>query len=171
MAPEVFGYTLGHDDADLSFDERDSAPFVPKCVVVDSQFEWTHESAVRVPWEHTVLYELHVHGFTKMNEKVPEKLRGSFAALTQPDVIKYIKDLGVTSVELLPIHSFVNDSYLLDRGLTNYWGYNTLGFFAADPRYFFQRFDQRIQRDGQAVSQGRSRSDYGCGVQPHCRRQ
>ncbi|GAB7125989.1 glycogen debranching protein GlgX [Silvimonas sp. JCM 19000] len=135
-APEVFGYTLGHDDADLSFDERDSAPFVPKCVVVDSQFEWTHESAVRVPWEHTVLYELHVHGFTKMNEKVPEKLRGSFAALTQPDVIKYIKDLGVTSVELLPIHSFVNDSYLLDRGLTNYWGYNTLGFFAADPRYF-----------------------------------
>jgi isoamylase len=137
-APELFAYTLDHPDKDLSFDERDSAPFVPKCRVVDSNFGWAGPSKVRVPWDRTIFYETHVRGFTKRHPSVPEAERGTFAGMAHPDVIAYIKSLGVTSVELMPIHTFVNDSYLLDKGLTNYWGYNTIGFFAADPRYFAQ---------------------------------
>ncbi|MFT4171455.1 MAG: glycogen debranching protein GlgX [Rhodocyclaceae bacterium] len=134
--PELFAYTLDHPDKDLSFDTRDSAPLVPKCRVVDSNFGWAGPSKVRVPWDRTVFYEAHVRGYTKRHPAVPETERGTFAGMAHPDVIAYIKSLGVTSVELMPIHTFVNDSYLLDKGLTNYWGYNTLGFFAADPRYF-----------------------------------
>jgi isoamylase len=134
--PELFGYTLGAAGDDLTFDERDSAQLMPKCVVIDPAFTWSRDRKPTVPWDRTILYELHVKGFTKRNPIVPETLRGSFAGLAHQEVIEYIKSLGVTSVELLPIHSFVNDSLLLDRGLTNYWGYNTIGFFAADPRYF-----------------------------------
>jgi isoamylase len=134
--PELFGYSLGAADEDLSFDERDSAQLMPKCVVVDPAFTWARDRRPAVPWDRTIIYELHVKGFTKLNSAVPENLRGSFAGLAHPDVIAYIRSLGVTSVELLPIHSFINDSLLLDKGLTNYWGYNTIGFFAADPRYF-----------------------------------
>ncbi|HZR70290.1 MAG TPA: glycogen debranching protein GlgX [Burkholderiales bacterium] len=134
--PAVFGYTIGHADADLSFDERDSAPFVPKGVVVDPNFDWARENVwKRVLWNRTVFYELHVRGYTKLHPAVPEHERGTFAGLANPAVIDYVKALGVTSVELLPVHAFVNDSYLLDKGLTNYWGYNTIGFFAPDPRY------------------------------------
>ncbi|ANN66010.1 glycogen debranching protein GlgX [Bordetella bronchialis] len=139
--PAVFGYTLGGDDADLGLDERDSAPFVPKCQVVDQNFTWKHATRVRVPWEQTIFYETHVRGYTKRHPAVPESLRGTFEGLAQQAVIDHIKSLGVTSVELLPIHVFVNDSYLLDKGLTNYWGYNTIGFFAADPRYFARGAD------------------------------
>ncbi|HEY1997553.1 glycogen debranching protein GlgX [Paraburkholderia sp.] len=135
-APEIFGYTLDHEDGDLSFDERDSAPFVPRCKVVDTTFSWTHPERNALPWERVIFYETHVRGFTKRHPLVPENLRGTFAGLGQAPVIDYIKSLGVTTVELLPIHMFVNDSYLLDKGLTNYWGYNTIGFFAADPRFF-----------------------------------
>src|SRR5580700_6545326 len=134
--PELFGYTLGAQGDDLTFDKRDSAPLMPKCVVVDPAFTWVRDRRPTVPWDQTIIYELHVKGFTNRNSKVPENLRGSFAGLARQEVIDYIKSLGVTSVELLPIHSFVNDSLLLDKGLTNYWGYNTIGFFAADPRYF-----------------------------------
>jgi isoamylase len=134
--PELFGYTLGAQGDDLTFDKRDSAPLMPKCVVVDPAFTWVRDRRPTVPWDQTIIYELHVKGFTNRNSKVPENLRGSFAGLARQEVIDYIKSLGVTSVELLPIHSFVNDSLLLDKGLTNYWGYNTVGFFAADPRYF-----------------------------------
>jgi isoamylase len=131
-----FGYTLGAKDDDLSFDERDSAPFVPKCVVVDENFEWHGERLRRVvPWEATIVYETHVRGFTKLHPDVPEELRGTYAGLGSPAVVSYIKNLGVTSVELLPVHSFVSDDLLLQKGLTNYWGYNTIGFFAPDPRY------------------------------------
>jgi glycogen operon protein len=133
--PEVFGYQMESGD-DLTFDERDSANFVQKCKVVDSRYSWGQPSRILVPWDRTVLYELHVRGFTKQHPGVEEKLRGTFAGLANPDVLKYIKDLGVTSVELMPVHSFVNDSHLLEQGLTNYWGYNTIGFFAADPRFF-----------------------------------
>jgi glycogen operon protein len=132
----VFGYTLVSPDADLSFDERDSAPFVPKCQVIDSTFSWTHPARVRVPWERTIFYETHVRGYTMRHPLVPENQRGTFAGLGHEAVIAHVKSLGVTSVELMPIHSFVNDSHLLENGLTNYWGYNTLGFFAADPRFF-----------------------------------
>ncbi len=133
---ELFGYTVGHPDADLSFDERDSAPFVPKCVVVDSKFEWRQPLGPRVPWDRTVLYETHVRGFTKRHPGVPESLRGTFAGMAQAPVLQHIRDLGVTSVELLPVHTFLNQPFLTNKGLTNYWGYDTIGFFSADARYF-----------------------------------
>jgi isoamylase len=132
--PELFGYTLGADD--LTFDERDSAPLMPKCVVVDPAFTWARDRRPSVPWDRTIIYELHVKGFTMRHPAVPEPFRGTFKGLAHQDTIDYLCSLGVTSVELLPIHSFVNDSVLLEKGLTNYWGYNTIGFFAADPRYF-----------------------------------
>ncbi len=141
--PAIFGYQLESMD-DLTFDERDSAPFMPKCVVVDPNFDWTGapdrdkrgtQRQLVVPFDDTIIYELHVRGFTKMHPAVPEKLRGTYAGLATKEVLEYIKSLGVTSIELLPIHSFVNDSHLLEKGLTNYWGYNSIGFFAPDPRY------------------------------------
>ena len=134
--PEIFGYTVGHPDGDLSFDERDSAPFVPKCVVVDSRYMWSQPSGSLVPWESTVFYEAHVRGLTMRHPAVPEGLRGTFAGMANQAVIEYLCNLGVTSVELLPIHTFLNQPFLTDKGLTNYWGYDSIGFFAADPRYF-----------------------------------
>jgi len=134
--PECFGYTIGAADDDLSFDERDSAAFMPKCVVVDPNFDWRGQPRARgIPWDQTIIYETHVRGFTKLHAKVSSKKRGTYAGLGMPEVVGYIKSLGVTSVELLPIHTFINDSHLLERGLTNYWGYNSVGFFAPDPRY------------------------------------
>jgi isoamylase len=134
--PAVFAYKLDDSGRDLAFDDRDSAAFVPKCVVVDSNFDWAREHRrPHVPWDRTIVYEAHVRGYTKLHPAVPEKERGTYPGLAHPDVVAYVKSLGVTSVELLPIHTFVNDSFLLDRGLTNYWGYNSIGFFAPDPRY------------------------------------
>jgi isoamylase len=134
--PAVFGYTIGSQDEDLSFDERDSAAYMPKCVVVDPDFDWKGQPRTGgVPWDRTVLYEAHVKGFTKLHPAVPAKRRGTYAGLGTQQVIDYVKSLGVTSIELLPIHTFVNDSDLLEKGLTNYWGYNSIGFFAPDPRY------------------------------------
>ncbi|HEU4600794.1 MAG TPA: glycogen debranching protein GlgX [Steroidobacteraceae bacterium] len=147
-----FGYTIGAEGDDLTFDERDSAPFMPKCVVVDPDYDWKQNIKPLVPWDRTVIYETHVRGYTKLHPRVPDNFRGTFAGLTIPEVIKYIKSLGVTTVELLPIHMFVNDSYLLDKGLTNYWGYNSIGFFAADPRYYadpmrgVQEFKEMVAR-------------------------
>ncbi len=134
--PEVFGYRLGHRDRDLSFDRRDSAPHVPKCVVTDPDTGGGRVRFGRVPWSETILYEAHVRGFTMNHPEVPRALRGTFAGMARLDVVEYLRTLGVTSIELLPIHTFVNDSNLLEKGLTNYWGYNSIGFFAADPRYF-----------------------------------
>ncbi len=133
--PQVFGYTMGSPDRDLSFDTRDSAPSMPKCRVVDPAFTWGRAKRPQVPWERTIIYEAHVKGFTKRHPAVPEALRGTYAGLAVKEVVDYIANLGVTAVELLPIHTFVNDDYLLDKGLVNYWGYNTIGFFAPDPRY------------------------------------
>ena len=139
--PAIFGYTMESMD-DLTFDERDSAPFVPKCVVVDPNFDFTGERSRRnIPWEETVFYETHVKGFTKLRSDIPEHLRGTYAGLAQQPVIDYVKQLGVTSIELLPIHTFINDSNLLEKGMVNYWGYNTIGFFAPDPRYASNRPD------------------------------
>jgi glycogen operon protein len=137
--PAVFGYRMESGD-DTTFDERDSAPFMPKCVVVDPNFDWKGEPARRtVPWDRTIVYETHLHGFTKLHPAVPEAHRGTYKGLGSKVVVDYIKSLGVTSVELLPIHTFINDNHLLERGLTNYWGYNTIGFFAPDPRYAHER--------------------------------
>ena len=129
------GYQVDHPDTDLSFDTRDSAPLMPKCIVVQDDFDWPDGPRVRVPWSETIVYELHVRGFTRLHPEVPEALRGTFAGLAQPKVIEYLRALGVTSVELLPIHAFVDERFLLDRGLVNYWGYNSIGFFAPMPRY------------------------------------
>ncbi len=136
----LFGYTIGHADGDLSFDERDSAAFVPKSQIVDPAFTWGSERRPSVPWERTIFYETHVKGFTQRHPSVPDRDRGKFSGLAHHDVVEYIKSLGVTSVELLPIHAFVDDSYLVEKGLRNYWGYNTLGFFAPDPRYLATPF-------------------------------
>ena len=132
--PEVFGYVLESGD-DLTFDERDSAPFMPKCVVIDSAFTWLRDRKPGVPWERTVIYEAHVRGFTMRHPQVPPRLRGTFSGLTVKEVVDHISGLGVTSVELLPIHTFIDEANLVKQGLTNYWGYNTIGFFAPDPRY------------------------------------
>jgi glycogen operon protein len=133
--PALFGYRMESGD-DTTFDERDSAPFMPKCLVVDPGFDWTGpRDHRRVPWDDTIIYELHVRGYTKCHPCVSEKQRGTYRGLASQDVLRYLRSLGVTTVELLPIHTFVNESHLLEKGLTNYWGYNTIGFFAPDPRY------------------------------------
>ena len=133
--PACFGYQMESGD-DTTFDERDSAPFVPRCVIVDPDFDWQGKPGqIGTPWDRTVFYETHVKGFTQLNPKVSEHLRGTYAGFGEPAVIEYIRDLGVTAVELLPIHSFAQDSHLVEKGLANYWGYNTLGFFAPEPRY------------------------------------
>ncbi|WP_397453901.1 glycogen debranching protein GlgX [Pseudomonas sp. NA-150] len=131
----LFGYTIGHPDGDLSFDERDSAPFVPKSKVIDPAYTWGRDQRVNVPWDKTILYETHVRGFTMCHPDVPVKLRGTFSAMMVEGVIDHLRKLGVSSVELLPIHGFVNDQHLLQKGMTNYWGYNSITFFAPDPRY------------------------------------
>ncbi|HEX5787748.1 MAG TPA: glycogen debranching protein GlgX [Woeseiaceae bacterium] len=133
--PALFGYTIGAKDADLSFDTRDSAPFMPKARVVDEAFTWGDERRPQIPWERTIIYEAHVKGFTQRHPSVNDSERGKFAALMNADIVAYLKSLGVTAVELLPIHAFVDDQYLVDKGLSNYWGYNTLGFFAPASRY------------------------------------
>ena len=138
--PAIFGYSVGAEGGDLTFDERDSAPFVPKCVVIDPDFDWQGEGNRRpVPWDHTILYEMHVRGYTKQHSGVDAHQRGTFAGLGTASVIDYIRGLGVTSVELLPIHTFFDDMHLAARGGSNYWGYNSIGFFAPDPRYASDR--------------------------------
>ena len=135
-SPAVFGYSIGAKSSDLTFDKRDSAPFVPKCVVVDPNFDWRGESSRRfTPWDQTILYEAHVKGFTKLHPAVSEHLRGTYAGLGAKEVVDYVRSLGVTTIELMPVHTFLGDNHLLEKGLTNYWGYNSIGFFAPDPRY------------------------------------
>jgi len=132
-----FGYQMDSDDKDLSFDESDSAAFMPKCKVVDpSAYDWGNDTGPAIPWARTIFYETHVKGFTQLHPAVPEKLRGTFEGLGQRAIVDYVKSLGVTSIELLPVHWFADDAHLLDKGLRNYWGYNSLGFFAPASRYF-----------------------------------
>lgn len=134
-SPEIFGYTIGHPDADLSFDDRDSAPFVPKCKIIDPAFTWGENKRPQVPWHDTIIYEAHIRGLTMRHPHVPDPLRGTFTGLGCSELINHICALGVTSIELLPIHSFVSEPHLQDKGLVNYWGYNTLAFFAPHARY------------------------------------
>jgi isoamylase len=134
--PAVFGYVIGAEEGDRTFDAQDSAAFVPKSVVVDSSFDWRGQSSRRfIPWNQSVIYETHVKGFTRLHPGMHEHLRGTYAGFGTQAVIDYLKSLGVTTVELLPIHTFLDDSHLLERKLKNYWGYNSIGFFAPDPRY------------------------------------
>jgi glycogen operon protein len=132
----VFPYQInGNDDADLHRDDRDSGPGMCKSVVVNPYFDWEQDRHPRTPLADSVIYELHVRGFSKLNEEVPEDQRGTYAGLASPPAIKYLKKLGVTAVELMPVHHFIDDKNLVDKGLRNYWGYNTLGFFAPEARY------------------------------------
>jgi isoamylase len=131
----LFGYEVGHADEDMSFGTLDSAPFIPKSVVIDNQFDWEDDSAPKIPYHKTVIYEAHVKGFTKLHPDIPEEIRGTYAGLAHPVTIEYLKNLGITAIELMPVHHFVSDRHLRERGLANYWGYNTIGFFAPDARY------------------------------------
>ncbi len=130
-----FGYRLGHKQEDLSFDRRDNAAGMPKNRVIDSAFTWGADTSPRIPWHETVIYEMHVKGFTACHPDVPQNLRGTYAGLATAPVIEYLTRLGITSVELMPVHSFVDDRQLVERGLRNYWGYNSIGFFAPEARY------------------------------------
>jgi glycogen operon protein len=131
----VFGYPLGHAERDLIRDERDDARGVPKGVVTDPFFDWEGDRQLRTPLHKTVLYEVHVKGLTIRHPDVPEEQRGTFAGLASPRTIEYLTRLGITAVELLPVHDFLDDQFLLDQGLRNYWGYNTTNFFSPDARY------------------------------------
>ncbi len=170
--PALFGYQMETGD-DLSFDKRDSAPFTYRSLVIDPAFSWGRSPRSRTAWENTVVYEAHVRGFTRQHPAVPEALRGTYAGLATAEITGYLSSLGVSAIELLPVHTFVDDSNLLDKGLKNYWGYNTIGFFAparryaANPDFSFAEF----KRNGGAPARCWSRGHPRRGLQPHRRGQ
>jgi isoamylase len=135
----VFGHSLGHEALDLARSDQDSAAGVPRCVVVSDYFEWGNDRPPEVPWRKTVIYEAHVRGLTLLHPKVPEHLRGTYAGLAHPAMIEHLLELGVTAVELLPIQETADDSFLDEKGLSNYWGYNTLCYFAPEQYYASRR--------------------------------
>jgi glycogen operon protein len=138
-ADEVFGYKVGDPAADLSFDERDSAPFAPLGAVIDPAFDWSGERRPAYPCHETIIYEAHVRGMTKLHPDIPAELRGTYAAMASPPIIEHLQKLGITTLELMPVHHFIDDRQLVERGLRNYWGYSTLGFFAPEPFYAGRR--------------------------------
>ncbi|GGB23881.1 glycogen operon protein GlgX homolog [Sphingomonas metalli] len=142
----LHGYQVRSKREDLSFDKRDSAPAMPKGVVVDDHFDWSQDRRPNTPWSETVVYEAHVKGLTKLFELVPPQERGTFKALGHPKVIDHLKRLGVTALELLPIHAFTQDRFLTEKGLSNYWGYNTLSYFAPEQRYFAGQSQDELRR-------------------------
>jgi isoamylase len=131
----LFGYRVNSPRGDLSFDRRDSAHGMFKAVVTDDSFNWGDDRPPAVPWTDTVIYEAHLRGLTMLRQETRQHERGTFAAMGDPDVIDYLRRLGITAVELMPIHAFLQDRHLLQKGLRNYWGYNTIGFFAVAPNY------------------------------------
>ncbi|MEW1887467.1 glycogen debranching protein GlgX [Streptomyces sp. NBC_00523] len=138
LPAEVYGHVRDWPDqqfADTVRDERDSAPYVPKGVVVHDDDDWADDRRPKTPWADSVIYELHVKGFTRRHPGIPEELRGTYAGLAHPAAIGHLKDLGVTAVELLPVHQFAHEDHLLRRGLSNYWGYNSIGYFAPHAGY------------------------------------
>ncbi|WP_267395399.1 MULTISPECIES: glycogen debranching protein GlgX [unclassified Sphingomonas] len=142
----LHGYRVGSAKEDLSFDKRDSAPAMPKAVVVDDHFDWSRDTRPNTPWSETVIYEAHVKGLTKLMELVPPRERGTYAALGHPAVIAHLKRIGGTALELLPIQAFTQDRFLQEKGLKNYWGYNTLGFFAPEQAYFSTDRQDELRR-------------------------
>ncbi|HMF60936.1 MAG TPA: alpha-amylase family glycosyl hydrolase, partial [Vicinamibacterales bacterium] len=129
----LFGYQAGEDDT--TFNDHDSAPYAPLAAVVDTAFTWGDDRPLRTPWHETLIYELHVRGYTKLNPHVPEHLRGTYLGLASEPAIRHLTSLGVTAVELMPVHHHTDDWHLARLGLNNYWGYNTLSYFAPDVRY------------------------------------
>jgi isoamylase len=149
--PAVFGYNI---DAPDRMDARDSAPWAPLGAVIDPSFHWGDDRAPRTPWADTVIYELHVKGFTKLHPEVPEDVRGTFLGLCSEAVIEHLKLLGITAIELLPSHFHVDEQHLLQKKLTNFWGYNTLGFFAPDPRFTVERTANDAVREFKMMVRG-----------------
>ena len=154
----LFGYIVGDDQGDLSFDMRDSAAFMPRCEVIDPAFTWGLDRALARPWHETIVYEMHVRGYTMRHAKVAKPARGTFGGLATHEIISYLRNLGVTAVELQPVHAFVHDRHLIDQGLRNYWGYNSIGFFAPHPEYLgsggineFKTFVQLLHESGLEV--------------------
>jgi isoamylase len=137
-ADDLFGYQLGDSDGDLSFDDRDSAPFAPLGAVIDTSFDWSGEKRPSFAAHEILIYEAHIRGMTMTHPDVPEHLRGTYAGMASPPIIEHLHGLGVTTLELMPVHYFLQDRHLLDKGLKNYWGYNSLGFFAPDLSYASQ---------------------------------
>ncbi len=135
FAGPIFAYRPGAPEGDLSYDDRDSAPAMPRSVVIDDRFDWGDDRRPGTPWHRSVIYEVHVKGFTMRHPEVPPELRGTYLGLASPAAISHLARLGVTAVELLPVHEYVDDAFLQDRGLSNYWGYSTLGFFAPEQKY------------------------------------
>ncbi|MEO6953834.1 MAG: glycogen debranching protein GlgX [Polyangia bacterium] len=152
----VFTYKFG--DAAMQLNPADSGPSIPHSVVTNPFFDWSKDQALQTPWHETIIYELHVKGFTRLMKEVPEELRGTYAGLGHPAAIRYLKKLGITAVELMPIHHFVHDHHLVQQGRTNYWGYNTIGFFAPYSGYSaggsrgeqVQEFKQMVKKLHQA---------------------
>ena len=142
----LHGYRVGSKREDLSFDKRDSAAAMPKALVVDDHFDWSGDRRPNTPWSDTVVYEAHVKGLTKLFELVPPQERGTYKALGHPKVIDHLRRLGVTALELMPIHAFTQDRFLQEKGLSNYWGYNTLAFFAPEQRYFATDSQDELRR-------------------------
>jgi glycogen operon protein len=140
----LFGYIPGDPKEDLSRDDRDSSQHLPKCVVIDSAFTWGDDRPPATPWSRTVIYECHVRGLTNRHPEVPDELRGTYLGLASEAIIDHLLKLGVTAVELMPIHHKLTERHLVERRLTNYWGYNTIGFFAPDPRYATQSLGQQV---------------------------
>lgn len=132
----LFGYDVHNtEDKDLAMSETSSVPYIPKCIVADTDFDWEGDQPLKIPYHNTIIYEAHVKGFTKLHPDIPETIRGSYAAIGHPASIRYLKELGINAIELMPVHHFVTDRHLHERGLSNYWGYNTLTYFAPDIRY------------------------------------
>jgi isoamylase len=145
--PALYGYEWGSPE---SMSTTDSAPYLPKAVVVNPYFDWGNDRPPRVPYHHSIIYEAHVKGLTMRHPRVPEELRGTYAGIAHPAIIEHLKSLGVTAIELLPVHQFVHDHRLTELGLTNYWGYNTIGYFA--PHHGFAA----MGRAGQQVQEFRA---------------
>ncbi len=131
----LFGYIKGAPDPDLTFNRTDSASHVPKCVVIDPNFDWEGDKLPKTSYHKSVIYEAHVKGFTQLHPEIPDEIKGTYAALAHPVAIKYLNDLGITAIELMPVHHFINDRHLAVNNLVNYWGYNSIAFFAPDIRY------------------------------------
>ncbi|MGH2755569.1 MAG: glycogen debranching protein, partial [Actinomycetota bacterium] len=133
--PDTFGYLWGDENADLTYNEIDDAGSIPKCIVVDESFDWEDDTPPRTPLHDTVIYETHTKGFTKLHPGIPEEFRGTYSGLAHPAAIEHLQLMGVTAVELLPVHHFLTQKFLLDKGLTNYWGYDSIGYFAPHSAY------------------------------------
>lgn len=131
----LYGYRQNDPNMDASFDKRDSAPFAPRAQIIDTAFTWGNDIPLKTPWHKTIIYEMHVKAFTRQMPGVPDRLRGTYSGIATEAAINHLVDLGVTAVELMPVHHHVSEHRLIKQGLVNFWGYNTLSYFAPDPRF------------------------------------